>query len=177
MLRDWPSHEEYQKNLLLNLALFYETDRERVVELEKSISKLYLLNLDPAYPIVITLYSDTGRPAKNQQGIIWSLILMLDQDEHDIPKWAAKVASDSYSALSVGLSTVTPQHSVPIMIFWQASHDTQVARKKKLCNFYSKPRKKLKVGKKYVLHPSTTASSKRLPLLRSGITSPNIALR
>ncbi|MDI6706642.1 MAG: hypothetical protein QME73_10335, partial [Bacillota bacterium] len=29
MLRDWQSHEEYQKNLLLNLVLFYQTDRER----------------------------------------------------------------------------------------------------------------------------------------------------
>src|SRR5665647_1099444 len=79
---------------MLHFLLFYQTDRERVVKLDKSISKLYQLNLDMLFPIVLPLYSFTGRPAKNQPGIIRSLILMLDQDEHDIPKWATKVASD-----------------------------------------------------------------------------------
>ena len=89
MLQDWLAHKQYQENLMLNLLLFYHTDRERVVTLDKSISKLYLLNLDRLFPIVFPLYSITGRPAKNQPGIIRSLVLMLDQDEHDIPKWAA----------------------------------------------------------------------------------------
>lgn len=154
MLRDFTFHEEYQKNLLLNLTLFYETDRERVAELQESISKLYLLNLDPLYPIIKPLYSNTGRPAKNQLGIIRSLILMLDQDEHDIPKWAAKVASDRLLCAICGFEFGdTPAFSSYYDLtkrLWQASHEVQVARKKKLRSFYAKPRKKLKAGKKYV---------------------------
>jgi len=155
MLRDWQSHEEYQKNLLLNLVLFYQTDRERVVELSESISKLYLLNLDKLHPIIKPLYSNTGRPAKNQAGIIRSFILMLDQGEHDIPKWAAKVASDRLLCAICGFTFGdAPDFSSYYDLtkrLWQASHKAHIERKKKLRSFYSKPRKKLKQGKKYVL--------------------------
>ena len=74
MLQNWPVHQEYQEKLKLLLMLFFQTDRERVVKLDKSISKLYQLNLDKLFPIVLPLYSNTGRPAKNQPGIIRSLI-------------------------------------------------------------------------------------------------------
>jgi hypothetical protein len=61
--------------------------------LAHSISKLYLLNLDLLFPIIKPLYSNTGRSAKNQQGIR-SLVLMLAQGFHDLRLWAAKVAAD-----------------------------------------------------------------------------------
>lgn len=154
MLNDWPSHKEYQEKVMLHLLLFYQTDRERVVELDKSISKLYQLNLDRLFPIVFPLYSITGRPAKNQPGIIRSLVLMLDQDEHDIPKWAAKVASDrllcAICGFEYGDAPAFSSYYDLIKRLWQASHEVQVARKKKLRSFYAKPRKKLKAGKKYV---------------------------
>jgi len=155
MLKDWPSHQQYQENLMLQLLLFYQTDRERVVKLDKSISKLYHLNLDPLLPIVFPLYSNTGRPAKNQPGIIRSLILMLDQDEHDIPKWAAKVASDrhlcAFCGFEFGDAPAFSSYYDLIRRLWQASQQALLARKRKLRSFYSKPRKKLKAGKKYVL--------------------------
>lgn len=88
MLRNFESHTSYQENLKLHLLLFWETDRGRVTDMEKSISKLYLLNLDPLLPIIKPLYSNTGCPAKNQLGIIRSLILMLDQKHHGITSWA-----------------------------------------------------------------------------------------
>lgn len=92
MLRALPCHLLYQESLLLNLTLFFLTDRERVVELDKSISKLYLLNLDKLPPIIKPLYLNTGRSAKNQQGIIRSLVLMLDQGFHDLRVWASMAA-------------------------------------------------------------------------------------
>jgi hypothetical protein len=73
MLCYWEPHEDYQKRLLLNLILFSETERSRVVSMDNALTKLYLLNLDNLLPIIKHLYSDTGRPAKNQQGIIRSL--------------------------------------------------------------------------------------------------------
>jgi hypothetical protein len=155
MLRDWPCHQEYQTALLLNLTLFYLTDRERVVELEKSISKLYLLNLDKLFPIIKPLYSNTGRPAKNQQGIIRSLVLMLDQGVHDIPTWAAKVASDkllcAVCGFEFGDAPAFSSYYDLTKRLWLASHQAQVARKKRLRSFYPKPRKKLQQGKKYKL--------------------------
>ncbi|WP_063556248.1 hypothetical protein [Clostridium ljungdahlii] len=85
---------EYQEQLYLKMLLYYEMQKSRLVALDKSISKLYLLNLDSLLPVIKPLYSDLGRPAKNQQGIIRSPILMLDQQEHSITKWAKKIAFD-----------------------------------------------------------------------------------
>ena len=94
MLRVWTLHSKYQEKLRLKMLLHREIQRSRLVALDKSISKLYLLNLDSLLPVIKPLYSDFGRPAKNQQGIIRSLVLMLDQQVYSITKWAEKVASD-----------------------------------------------------------------------------------
>lgn len=58
MLRDWQLHKDYQQSLKLKLLLHYETQRSRLVGLDKSISKLYLLNLDNLLPIIKPLYPD-----------------------------------------------------------------------------------------------------------------------
>jgi hypothetical protein len=94
MLRDWQLHKDYQERLRLKLLLHNEMQRSRLVGLDKSITKIYLLNLDNLLHIVKPLYSDFGRPAKNQQGIIRSLILMLDLQEHSITKWVTKLRND-----------------------------------------------------------------------------------
>ena len=54
------------------------------------------------------LYPGLGRPALNQQGLIQSLVLMLDQQEHSIRKWAPKIASDS---LLFDLCGFDPDHA------------------------------------------------------------------
>ena len=69
MLRNWGSHSKYQEKLYFNMLVQYEIQRSRVVNLNKSISKLYLLNLDNLLPVIKPLYPDFGRPAKNQQGL------------------------------------------------------------------------------------------------------------
>lgn len=94
MLCNWQLHKDYQMSLKLKLIFYQKTQRSRLVSLDKSISKLYLLNLDNLLPIVKSLYPDFGRPAKNQQGIIRSLILMLDLQEYSITNWASIVKSD-----------------------------------------------------------------------------------
>jgi len=94
MLCNFEPHNSYQKNLVLHLMFHWVFNRGRVKDMEKSISKLYLLNLDTLLPIIEPLYSNTGCPAKNQLGIIRSLILMLDQKHHGITSWAETVAGD-----------------------------------------------------------------------------------
>jgi hypothetical protein len=155
MLRDWPCHLLYQESLLLNLTLFFLTDRGRVVELDKSISKLYLLNLDKLLPIIKPLYSNTGRSAKNQQGIIRSLVLMLDQGFHDLRAWAAKVAADkllcAICGFEFGDAPAFSSYYDLTKRLWLGSHQSLLERKRRLRSFYPKPRKKLQQGKKYKL--------------------------
>ena len=94
MLGDWQLHKNYQKSLWAKLLLYQKTQRSRLVSLDKAIPKFYLLNLDNLLPIVKPLYPNFGRPTKNQQGIIRSLVLMLDLQEYSITNWAEKVKSD-----------------------------------------------------------------------------------
>lgn len=167
MLCNWEPHEEYQKRLLLNLTLFSETEKSRVVSMDKPLSKLYLFNLDGLLSVIKHLYSDTGRPAVNQQGIVRSLILMLDSDEHSITNWAPKVACDRLLCAACGFEFGNaPSHASYydfINRLWLASHEEHVKRKLKPKSFYSKPRMKLKAGQK--LPPKHTGITTKLASL------------
>ena len=127
-------------------------ERSRVKSLDKSISKLYLLDLDNLLPIVKPLYADCGRPAKNQQGIIRSLILMLDLREYSITKWALRVGNDLLLFDICGFdSTNAPSvasYYDLLVRFWLASNKQRVSRKLKLKRFEPKPKKKLKPNQK-----------------------------
>ncbi|MBZ4665363.1 MAG: hypothetical protein JG770_616, partial [Mahella sp.] len=57
MLRDWQSHMDYQQYILSTLPDFFNVEGDRVLRLEGSISKLYLLNLDSVHPVIEKLYS------------------------------------------------------------------------------------------------------------------------
>lgn len=164
MLCNWESHEDYQKKLLLNLILFSEIEKSRVVSMDKPLSKLYLLDLDNLLPVIKHLYSDTGRPASNQQGIIRSLILMLASDEHSITKWAKKAAADRLLCAACGFEFgKAPSYSSYydfIKRLWRSSHTHHIKRKLKPKSFYSKPRKKLKAGQK--LAPKHSGVVKKL---------------
>ncbi|OAA93827.1 hypothetical protein CLCOS_39780 [Clostridium coskatii] len=151
MLRNWIPHLEYQEQLYLKMLLHYEMQKSRLVALDKSISKLYLLNLDSLLPVIKPLYSDLGRPAKNQQGIIRSLVLMLDQQEHSITNWAKKIAFDPLILDICGFEDGVPSASSYydfLVRLWILDHKLHVERKLKVKSFSSKPRKKLKAGEK-----------------------------
>jgi hypothetical protein len=164
MLCNWESHENYQKKLLLNLILFCEIEKSRVASMAKSLSKLYLFDLDNLLPVIKHLYSDTGCPAKAQQGIIRSLVLMLSSSEHSITKWAKKVASDRLLCAACGFEFgKAPSFSSYydfIKRLWRSSHTRHVKLKIKPKSFYSKPRKKLKAGQK--LPPKHSGATKKL---------------
>lgn len=164
MLCNWLSHEDFQKKLLLNLILFSEIEKSRVVSLEKSLSKLYLLDLDPLLTVIKPLYANSGRPACNQQGIVRSLILMLDLNEHSITNWAIRVANDRILCAACGFEFgKAPSFSSYydfIDRIWKASAVEHNKRRIKPKSFYSKPRKKLKAGQK--LPPKHSGVVKKL---------------
>lgn len=164
MLGNWKPHKDYQRELRFKLAYYLQIQESRLAELDRSISKLYLLNLDSLLPVIKRLYPDSGRPAKNQQGIIRSLVLMLDLGEHSITKWAPRIGGDSLLFGICGFeSSKAPSHSSYydlLVRLWSANHKDYLSTKQKLKSFNSKPRKKLKAGQK--LPPKHSGSVKRL---------------
>ncbi len=136
MLRKWVLHNDYQEQLRLRVINHLFMQGSRVIALDKSIAKLYLLNLDPLLPVVKPLYPDLGRPAINQQGIIRSLVLMLDQQEYSITNWALKVASDPLLFDLCGFETdygpAVASYYDLLVRFWIADYKTHLRRKAKL---------------------------------------------
>lgn len=116
MLRNWEQHTEYQKKLMMHLVVMHPIQKNRLIQHSKSISKLYLLNLDSLLPVIKPLYSGLGRPAKNQQGIIRSLVLMLDFKEHSITNWAKTVANDPFYLIFAALIVKPHPGHLPITI-------------------------------------------------------------
>ena len=152
MLRDWQLHKDYQDGLRPKLLIHLQRERIRVKSLDKSINKLYLLDLDNLLPIVKPLYADYDRPTKNQQGIIQSLILMLELREYSITKWALRVRNDLLLFDICGFdSTNAPSvasYYDLLVRLWMASHMQHVSRKLKLKRFEPKPKKRLKANQK-----------------------------
>ncbi len=151
MLRHWDSHQTYQLNLRLKLTFHLVTQKSRISKLDKSISKLYLLNLDSLLPVIKPLYSDFGRPAKNQQGIIRSLVLMLDRQNYSITNWAEEAASDPLYFDLCGFEGSAPSVASYydfLIRLWQSSQKLHVSRKLKNKRFTAKPKKKLKKNEK-----------------------------
>ncbi len=151
MLQHWEPHEIYQNILRLKLLLHCQTQKGRISKLDKSISKLYLLNLDSLLPVIKPLYPDSGRPAKNQQGIIRSLVLMLDRQKHSITNWAGEVASDPLYFDLCGFEDTAPSvgsYYDFLVRLWQSSQKLHVSKKLKNKRFNAKPKKKLKQNEK-----------------------------
>lgn len=150
MLRDWTPYSKYQERLCLKMLLHKQIQISSLVVLDKSISKLYLLNLNSLLPIVKPLYPDLGRLTKNQH-IIRSFVLMLAQQDYSIAKWAQKVASDSllFDICSFLDKAPSPTSYYNFLIrLWIADHSIHIKLKLKVKSFVSKPKKKLKANQK-----------------------------
>jgi hypothetical protein len=168
MLRDWTSHADYRKRLKTDLLLFFLTDRERVCRYEKSILKLYLLDLDKAFPITKTLYPENkGRPAKNQAELLRSFIFMIDRKCFSLTQWANKIASDRLLCAMCGFDFNDAPGAASyydlIDRLWKQLPAVHIAKTARLHPFKSKPARKLKAGKK--LPPKHTGAVAKLAAL------------
>ena len=63
MLGKWRSHSDYQKFVKSELSKIVLIYPYGLLEYEKEISKLFILNLDPLKGIIEHLYSKIGRPS------------------------------------------------------------------------------------------------------------------
>ena len=101
MLGSWPSHEDYQRQLVSDLSFIARISPYALFEYERSLSKLYILNLDPLKDLVAPCYSSTGRPSKNQSEIFRSLVLMIDLG-YPLDRWVVKLSKNPVLQLACG---------------------------------------------------------------------------
>jgi len=146
-------HSQYQESLRKSISALWLLDPERLLYFENSLTKLWLINLDPAIPLLTPYFSQRGRPIEFEPvDILRSLILMSDQKVSGITKWVAMLRSDKILA---ALSGFLPSHTPSVGTFydffdrfWLESAETQTERKRKLRKPSRKPTKKLKAGEK-----------------------------
>jgi hypothetical protein len=78
----------------------------------KPLAKLWLLDLDPAMPLLLLHFPDSGRPVKFEPvDLLRSLVLMADQKVFSITKWVAMLRSDDVLAV---LSGFEPGNTPPV---------------------------------------------------------------
>ena len=101
LLGFWRSHADYKQQVATELSLIARSDPSAILEYERSISKLYILDLDPLKPILEPLYSNIGRPSMNQPEIFRSLVLMNDL-KYSLDEWVDKLAKNRVLRIACG---------------------------------------------------------------------------
>ena len=96
MLRPSISHADFLQRLDSALCGLdsSQTLRLNSDEFRLALHKVRAINLDPAVPIVSSLYSTRGRPAADPTLILCSLILMFHFGETSIQKWHDRLEHD-----------------------------------------------------------------------------------
>ena len=159
MLLSCRSHSAYQHFLRSWVPVLWAGNPSRVESFAKPLSKLWLLDLDPAIPLLKPHFPDCGRPAEfDPVDLLRSLILMADQKVSGITQWVSMLRSDRVLAV---LSGFEPGNTPGVGTFydfidrfWLEDDNVQFQRRKRLRKPARKPSKKLKAGEKLpVKHP------------------------
>lgn len=152
----WPSHAEYQQETAATLSTMAKSSPYALLEYQESISKLYILNLDPLKKLVAPLYSATGRPSNNQPEIFRSLALM-NALGFSLDEWIVKLALNPVLQAACGFRGKLPG---------VASYYDFINRIIKLDEKpHSKPKKRKprkKIGKNKKLPPKHPGTVKKL---------------
>jgi len=147
------THDQYQQFLRKQIPVLWKKNPKRLKSFEKSLSKMWLMNLDPAIPLLAKYSSPIGRPIEHDPvSMLRSLILMRDQKVFSAPLWVEKLRSDDILAV---LSGFKPGNTPGVGTFydfldrfWLEDKEIQLNRKKQLRSPVRKPRKKPKSGEK-----------------------------
>lgn len=159
MLLSCRSHSAYQHFLQSWVPALWAANPSRLESFAKSLSKLWLLDLDPAIPLLMPHFPDAGRPVEfDPVDLLRSLVLMADQKVSGITQWVSMLRSDRVLAV---LSGFEPGNTPGIGTFydfvdrfWLEDDDVQIQRRKRLRKPFRKPFRKLKAGEKLpVKHP------------------------
>ena len=107
LLGFWQSHADYQHFVATELSIVARLNPYALLEYEDSISKLYILDLDPLKNLVAPLYSTTGRPSINQPEIFRSLVLMNDLG-FSLDEWVVKLSHNCTLKAACGFRGILP---------------------------------------------------------------------
>ena len=105
MLISWMSHDAYCSFISQGIIFLSFSDLIRLRgSFSDSLDKLTSLDLDPVRDLLLTHYSNTGRPAQHQPQILRSFLLMGDLKETSIKNWVHILHSDPLMAFLIGCS-------------------------------------------------------------------------
>lgn len=159
MLLSCRSHSQYQQFLRKWIPLLWARNPRRVEFYAKPLAKLWLLDLDPAIPLLLPQFPDFGRPVEfDPVDLLRSLVLMANQKVFGITKWVKMLRSNDVLAV---LSGFEPGKTPGVGTFYDFVdrfwlEDKDVQRNRRLCLRapMRKPGQKLKAGQKLpVKHP------------------------
>ena len=95
MLLNCRSHADFRKFLLNKLSHLAVLEPSRLLLLSSALAKVWVFDLDPAIPLLMSCYSSLGRPADfDPIDLLRSLILMTDQKVSSITQWARTLRND-----------------------------------------------------------------------------------
>ena len=156
LLGHWTTHADYQQQAATMLSLSAKFNPHALLEYRESISKLYILNLDPLRSLVAPLYSATGRPSINQPEIFRSLVLMNDLG-YSLDEWSAKLFHNPVLQSACGFRGKLPG----VASYYDfINRIIKLDEKPRLRHKKRKPQKKL--GKNKKLPPKRPGIVKRL---------------
>lgn len=164
MLVKCRSHVGFREFLHTQLSRLALVEPSRILFLASSLVKLWMLNLDPAIPLLISCYSSRGRPAAfDPADLLRSLLLMTDQKVSSITQWARILRNDRVLACLSGFDPAKTPSVGTFYAFmdrlWQGDLSKVRARRLQLRPCRKKPRK-AKSGKK--LSPKRPGVVKKL---------------
>lgn len=157
------SHAGFQQFLREKLPALAIADPVRLPSFAQALAKVWLLDLDPAIPLLLSCYSDRGRPAEfDPLDLLRSLVLMHELRVFSVTKWVELLQHDQVLAVLSGFEP----HKTPAVgtfydffhRFWLEDRSRIRARRQMLRPFKAKPRYKVKAGQKLTpKHPGAVS--------------------
>ena len=144
MLGYFTAHNEYRDFVVKKLTILSKIYPDSLLEYEKIISKLFILNLDSLKTIIEPLYSNTGRPSNQQAQIFRSFIIMIHLNI-SLDEWIKKVKVNYVCRTIAGFD-----HVLPAIASYYDFIDRliKIDDKARMKNKKRKPSSKLKQGEK-----------------------------
>lgn len=153
MLLTCRRHSDFQQFLRERLPSLAFAEPERLLSFSTLLARVWLLNLDPAIPFLLSRYSPSGRPAEfDPVDLLRSLVLMTSLKIRGISQWVLMLRRDKVLAI---LSGFEPHKTPGVGTFYDFFHRCWLEDRTKIRNrrlklrpFLAKPKDKLKSGQK-----------------------------
>jgi len=155
MLREWQNHAEFRDQLRQGVIFWSVAAPERLRFYAPVLSRVELLNLDPAREVLAPAYPTIGRPCERQAQLLRALFVMTFLGEHSLTRFVQQLHAEPILALACGFQT---GHIPGIASFYAFQH--------RVWPGYQGPRKK----RRLVRPGQRLGSGEKLKERRPGVT-------